>query len=97
MLWTCTDCTTRYAVGLLCCPHCGSLDHTEDGSMPKTHADGTVTDAARDAELADLDQLRTELPAPTLTDVLTADVDQADEQPGEPAPAARRRTRIRKH
>jgi hypothetical protein len=29
-LWTCLACTTRYAVGMPACPHCTSVDHTDD-------------------------------------------------------------------
>lgn len=32
-LWECKNCTTRYAVGLIKCPHCGSTDHHEDGEQ----------------------------------------------------------------
>lgn len=30
-LWHCTDCSTRYAVGLAACPHCGATGFTENG------------------------------------------------------------------
>ncbi|MET8864666.1 hypothetical protein ABZW11_17150 [Nonomuraea sp. NPDC004580] len=30
-LLVCSDCSTRYAVGLECCPHCGSACRAEDG------------------------------------------------------------------
>lgn len=29
-LWTCLDCTARYAVGLLKCPQCTSNRYTEE-------------------------------------------------------------------
>ncbi|WP_432010182.1 hypothetical protein [Streptomyces cucumeris] len=34
-LRVCEDCTTKFAVGLEECPHCGSTDHREDDGMPK--------------------------------------------------------------
>lgn len=82
-LWVCDDCTTRYAVGLAACPHCGSGDYrpahevdrdgpaderTED-DMPKITVHGGPTNAAATAEEA----------APA--DEATGDVDQAAAQP----------------
>jgi len=32
-LWTCLKCTTRYAVGLLQCPHCESPDYVEGDAV----------------------------------------------------------------
>lgn len=44
-LSVCTGCTTKYAVGLPKCPHCGSADHVEDGQpMPKITAHGGPSD-----------------------------------------------------
>lgn len=41
-LQVCQQCTAAYAVGLPCCPQCGSTDHQED-SMPKISSNGTVS------------------------------------------------------
>ena len=36
-LWTCLECTARYAVGLLQCPQCASTRYVDesDGSLPE--------------------------------------------------------------
>lgn len=39
-LWVCAGCTTAYAVGSPCCPHCRSTDHYEEGTMPKITVHG---------------------------------------------------------
>jgi hypothetical protein len=40
-LWTCEGCTTKYSVGAPACPHCGSLEHYEEGGvMPKITVHG---------------------------------------------------------
>lgn len=44
-LWHCTTCTTAYAVGASCCPHCGCHGRTEE-PVPKIHKGRGVTDAA---------------------------------------------------
>ena len=41
----CAGCTTRFAVGLKRCPHCGSKDFQEEGTMPKITAHGGASDA----------------------------------------------------
>ncbi|GAA1749444.1 hypothetical protein GCM10009734_66670 [Nonomuraea bangladeshensis] len=33
-LWVCLGCSTRFAVGVEACPHCGGTEHEEEG-MPK--------------------------------------------------------------
>ncbi len=44
-LSVCAECTTKYAVGLPKCPHCGSTDHVEDGQpMPKITVHGGPSD-----------------------------------------------------
>ena len=46
-LWTCTACTTAYAVGAPRCPHCRSEEHVEEGiEMPKITRYGGATNAA---------------------------------------------------
>lgn len=32
-LWVCSGCSTRYAPGLEACPHCGSAERVEEGSL----------------------------------------------------------------
>jgi hypothetical protein len=41
-LLVCTGCTTRYSVGAVRCPHCGSTEHVEEGQeqMPKITVHG---------------------------------------------------------
>lgn len=46
-LRVCQECTTRFAVGLLACPHCRSTEHYEEGSvMPKITVHGGPSNAA---------------------------------------------------
>ncbi|WP_424891792.1 hypothetical protein [Streptomyces sp. XH2] len=47
-LWTCDECTTKYAVGLFRCPRCHSTAFHEEGSMPKIarHVGATNAGAA---------------------------------------------------
>lgn len=41
----CTSCTTKFAVGLPKCPHCGSTDYVEDGDvMAKITRSGGASD-----------------------------------------------------
>lgn len=44
MLWSCLECSTRYALDLRACPHCGST-HREEGDMPKITFYGGPSDA----------------------------------------------------
>lgn len=54
-LSVCTGCTTKYAVGLPKCPHCGSTDHVEDGKpMPKITVHGGPSDKTLSAEAAEV-------------------------------------------
>lgn len=46
-LWVCTACTAAYAVGLPCCPQCGSTDHQEDHQMPKITRAGASYEPGR--------------------------------------------------
>lgn len=42
----CAGCTTKFAVGLKRCPHCGSTDYCEDGQdMPKITVHGGASNA----------------------------------------------------
>jgi SAP domain-containing protein len=46
-LWVCGGCSTKYSVGAPACPHCGSLEHYEEGGvMPKITRHGGATNAA---------------------------------------------------
>lgn len=45
-LWRCKRCTTRFAVGLHCCPQCTGTDVEEDTEMPKISKHGGATNAA---------------------------------------------------
>jgi hypothetical protein len=40
----CEDCTTKFAVGLLKCPHCGSTEYEEDSTVPKISRHGGPSD-----------------------------------------------------
>lgn len=45
-LWVCSACSTKFSVGAPACPHCGGLEHEEDGAMPKITRNGGVSNAA---------------------------------------------------
>lgn len=48
----CAACTTAFAVGLPCCPHCRSTDFAEQGQdMPKITVSGGPTNARAEAVL----------------------------------------------
>jgi hypothetical protein len=41
VLWVCTSCETKYAVGLLACPRCAAFEYLEEGSIvPKSTTGG---------------------------------------------------------
>ena len=45
-LMVCAACSTAYAVGLAACPHCGSRDSYEEGTVvPKISVHGGATHA----------------------------------------------------
>jgi len=45
-LWACRGCPAKYSVGAPACPHCGSTDHYEEGSvMPKITVHGGPSNA----------------------------------------------------
>jgi hypothetical protein len=81
-LWRCQDCSTRYSVDAPRCPHCWGTDHTEDGEMPKIHANRPPTYATEPVE-------------PPADDVVEESVSvEPDPEPAEePAPRARRSAR----
>lgn len=81
-LSVCTSCTTKYAVGLPKCPHCGSTDHVEDGQpMPKITVHGGASDktlaAEPDPEAVDAPESE---PAPA-DEAVDETPQQADEEP----------------
>ncbi len=46
-LWACGSCPTKYSVGAPACPHCGSPEHYEEGSvMPKITVHGGPSNAS---------------------------------------------------
>lgn len=49
-LWVCTGCTSRYSVGAVRCPQCGSTEYVEEGAenMPKitVHGGPSIAGAA---------------------------------------------------
>ena len=57
-VWTCLKCTTRYAVGLLKCPHCESRDYVEGDAvadpalMPATDTSAAAAAPAPKAKAA---------------------------------------------
>lgn len=76
----CQSCTTRFAVGLKRCPHCGSTDFCEDEQMAKITAHGGATD-----------KTLTPAPEPEAVDVAAAEPPDATEDqaaPAQPEPAA---------
>lgn len=46
MLLECLDCSTRFAVGLERCPHCGSTNYTDGDDMAKNTKARGATNAA---------------------------------------------------
>lgn len=42
MLQVCQACTTRYAVDLPACPHCGSTDRIHESQLPEVPPDPTL-------------------------------------------------------
>lgn len=90
-LSVCQECTTRFAVGLLACPHCHSTKFYEEGSvMPKITVHGGPSNAAVD--LSNPADVATPEPVllPAGSEVLSADevrvtVDGVDQGPGEVA------------
>lgn len=67
MLWECLECSTRYALDLQACPHCGS-DHREE-DMPKITRHGGASDArdipvAADDDVVSVAPERSEQPSP---------------------------------
>lgn len=83
-LSVCQDCTTRFAVGLLVCPHCRSTRFYEEGSvMPKITVHGGPSNAAVDLPSAtatpDLDPES----VPENAAAVTVTADGVDQGPGE--------------
>lgn len=56
-LWICDDCTTAYAPGVPCCPHCASTYAYEQGSDSEPVAAVPVADPPTDEEDPDAEDL----------------------------------------
>ena len=83
-LWHCLACTTAYAVGLVCCPHCRSTSKEEDGVMPKiTKAGGPSIEGAVPADE----------PVPNMSADIPAPEPAAEPEP-EPEPKPRKRNTV---
>lgn len=85
-LRVCQRCTTRFAVGLLACPHCRSTEHYEEGSvMPKITVHGGPSNASDPASGPVTVSERKPEPVslPEDTAVVSVSVDGVDQGPGE--------------
>ena len=85
-LRVCTGCTTKYAVGLAKCPHCGSTDHVEDGQpMPKiTEHGGPSSVTAGPGETGYMPPADEALPAePVAEEELAVEPESVNEEGGE--------------
>jgi RNA polymerase subunit RPABC4/transcription elongation factor Spt4 len=97
-LWACRSCTTRFSVGAPACPHCGSLEHYEEGSvMPKITVHGGPSIAGetpmpltrgehvvrREAAAEAAGPHLAELEADAATASVSVSVDGVDQGPGE--------------
>lgn len=81
-LRVCQECTTRFAVGLLACPHCRSTEHYEEGSvMPKITVHGGPSNAA--ADLPIVADKTAPGPVSVPEAVVSVSVDEVDQGPGE--------------
>jgi hypothetical protein len=85
-LRVCQGCTTRFAVGLLACPHCRSTEHYEEGSvMPKITVHGGPSNASDPASgpvtVGERKPEPVSLPEDTV--VVSVSVDGVDQGPGE--------------
>jgi hypothetical protein len=67
--WVCAECLTLYSVGAPRCPHCGTTEWYEEGTVPKISRDGGPSNAGLDAA-ALAESLAVE---PVVTDVPTPD------------------------
>lgn len=88
-LWVCVGCSTAYSVGAPACPHCGSTDSYEEGSLPKISVHGGATNAADDP--APTPAVAAAVPVPAAAE--DAPTEAAEETTAEtPEPAPRKRT-----
>lgn len=75
MLWVCEGCGTRYAESLETCPHCGAqerhADYEED-AMPKVTVAGGPSNAAAEAEAAEVEAVAAEEAAAAEEEVAAA-------------------------
>jgi hypothetical protein len=94
----CSGCTTKFAVGLPRCPHCGSTEYVEDGDpMAKISRHGGASDKTLpvpepEAEAVDVTAPETsaELDGLDVTEYLAGPVEPASETEGgeEPSPGS---------
>lgn len=109
--WVCAECLTLYSVGAPRCPHCGTTEYHEEGSVPKITRQGGPSNAGLDAaglaESLAVEPVVTDVPtpdgeAPGKADQPEPDVEpdvepKPDEEPDpEPVQAPARKTTARK-
>lgn len=83
-LSVCQQCTTRFAVGLLACPHCRHTEYYEEGStMPKITVHGGPSNAAADLPVAVSETGPEAVLLPEDAVVVSVSVDGVDQGPGE--------------
>lgn len=107
-LWICEGCTTKYAVGLFCCPRCHSTDFHEEDSMPKiSRAAGATNGLPEEAVVETVETVEPEAPvvepdvepetlAPEPEPEAASEPEAEPEAEPEPAPVKRTRARAAK-
>jgi hypothetical protein len=81
----CTSCTTKFAVGLTKCPHCGSTEYVEDGDvMAKITRHGGASDDT--VPTPDEETEAVDAPAPEDEETPAAAPEPEEEEGEEPAP-----------
>lgn len=94
----CLACGTRFAVGLLTCPHCQSDEH-EEADVPKittgggaSHPEDLAAVSALPFPPAPVVPAEPEVPVPSPEPVKAPEPETPDEPEPEPAPKAKART-----
>lgn len=94
----CLACGTRFAVGLLTCPHCQSDEH-EEADVPKittgggaSHPEDLAAVSALPFPPAPVVPAEPEVPVPAPEPVKAPEPETPDEPEPEPAPKAKART-----
>lgn len=90
--WVCAGCATVYSVDALRCPHCGSTDYHEDGTMPKIRIEGGATNAALAVADAEAPATPEEEPSPGNSSSTSPESTPTNSEPSAPAPRKRART-----